>query len=1152
MIYSSSLAPLLWPVKATAFGIENAVVKRQITRRTKEAARAIEKSEFNTVLQAYNAASMNEAYMRIAVKTVMEGDSEPMRYVAKPDGTYERMTEEQYERALDAVMDRTTEAFLNVKAAEGQFTAAVKNTAFGKWRERNIKDLMQEEITILHKLAIKQDEAMELARLGTAPLDDDLLSYMAEYAGIAANVRTKLDALRFDPVQATEMYRQMAGRSKRIGSGTSMGPDGNYYNNAFAGPLAQINAQLMSSDNTVKQQLSLDADRRLSPFYKRIIRNNQAIEYTNRTAGEWSAGLAQTIEEASSSWLVRSLVANNWNEDRVFEAMIGTPEGNNFLVRMAGLMGEASLEDVAKSADEVYTGAMGPDGKVALQYRENIRRFVDETQKAPRLPSGERLGGVVNADWARGFISDTASMVMRQMQSRKEFMDLLTARSREKSGDKSVVGAGTVTAERIKAIVDLMPEADRARLGYVQGAEIIQMGADNFLGMWAKMAGRMFDFLGRIPEDYVTRGGFYSMQYKAARNQLIEAYLRRTGQEDVLIKGKKARSASNRTQGGTLQHKEFEMPERERARIEVMAHRQALKDTREWMYTIERRTNLGKYGEWIYPFISATQNSATVVGKLLYKEPWVAPMIVDIWRMPSRLGVEDEEGNVLIPIPFEFVRKALQDNPNIPFVGGVLDSADVLRIPKDGLNVWMPETGFGVAPRPTPWVQVGASELMKANILPMETPQILRDMYGEKQGDEFWTVFKDYLFGEEQGISSAPLSADKLTPAYIQKLIYSKQELSAQYGYQYAAHYNTQMMRFQAGERDTRPTEDELAKRTTNSLLFGVLGNQGIPTPLTPYPILTRPMVDTPLTLIQEVNMMLQNADPLNANMNLSMMFGDWAIPAANTKVTRNVGGGNPTPETVSDINTLSPLIRSVVNDLGPDDLGVLGILINNRRAPEAFEQSAYNWQKAGTIPGTNRQWREIQSPEQAVAERQRIAGWTFWNNFIAKLDAQMFSAGLTSYELKAAAPYKAAKDRALENMFSNPDYAGWTVDYQDRGGSKTLSAVRVMEAAVQDDSFRDLMFSSGKERLFGIMSEYVQTRRLLLTVLEQSGHSIDHDSNIMLKIGWDALRLKWRNSDERWAEIDSLYLSGDDNPQSPGNLGLVELAEQQFGGAAQ
>jgi hypothetical protein len=293
----------------------------------------------------------------------------------------------------------------------------------------------------------------------------------------------------------------------------------------------------------------------------------------------------------------------------------------------------------------------------------------------------------------------------------------------------------------------------------------------------------------------------------------------------------------------------------------------------------------------------------------------------------------------------------------------------------------------------------------------------------------------------------------------------------------------------------------------------------------------------------------LQAADPLSANMNMDRMFGDWALEASLSKVTQNVGGANPTPETITDINTLTPLIRNIAPDLGETNLSVLGILINNRRSAVDYEQSAYNLEKAGIIPGTNREWREVQSPEAANAERQRITGWTAYRKSIDQLDAQMYSAGFTSYQLKGAYAFKQAKDRLIDNMLANPDYAGWIVDFQDRGGSKTQSAIRVLETATKDDAFRNLLVKSNKERLLSIMDEYVNMRRLLISVLDSSGHSIEHDSNIKWKVGWDAMRLKWRNEDERWSEIDSLYLSGDSKPQAPGNLYLQELATEEMQG---
>lgn len=1148
MAYSASLAPMLWPIKATAFGTRNIIVNRAVQQRLKQAAKKIDQSEYGKYVREFNEASVDEYYWKGALQIIEEADAEPMMVVVGRDRTTRRMTVREYERELQKATDRTTVAEAALKENEQLFTEAVKGTAFGKWRDKNIQDLKQElKQSEEWRKSLEEQQRDLLANGFNNPIDDATLRQYAELMAAESKYQMDLDALLYEPSKATAMYRGQAGRQKRIGSGKSMGPNGTYYDDAFTGPYDQINRALMSADNTITQQLSLRADIWNSLFYKTMVRENTAVEFGPGTRTQWVKGMSEAIEEASSSWLVQSLVANGWDEAKVLAEMTSTTKGRIFLTRVLSLFGDVNLEKVAKTVDDPEEVAAK---SAYLMGKKGEKTALKPFAKQERTATGETEILVTDIDQARVFINEVANQVKSQMQGRQEFMTLLERRTRDKSSTKPRTQAVSLTEKDVEDALNLIPADQQQALGKIQGATIVRLGGEGFLNMWATLTSKVFKYLGQIPEDAITRGGFYNMQFKAARNSLIEAYLIRTGQEGAL-KGRRAKGASNREQGVTLSHDEFTIPQNELNRIMYQAHRQALKDTREWMYTIERRTNLGKYGEWIFPFISATQNSATVAGKLLFKEPWIAPMIVDIWRMPSRLGIEDEEGNILIPVPFEWVRKTLQDNPDIPIIGGVLDSADNLRIPKDGINVWMPETGFGVAPRPTPWVQVSASELMKANMFPVETPAILRSMFGESGGDEFYKTFKDWVFGEEQGASSVTLSADKLTPAYFQKLWYSKDELSAQYGYQFAMHWNTQMMRSRGGERDTPPTEEEIHKRTTNSLWFAAAGNYGIPTPLTPYPIITRPMVDSPVTLLQDYYQNLQQTDPLMANMQFDRMFGEGMLDIAMTKVTKNVGGANPTPETISDINTLSPLIRSIVPNLGENDLGVLGILVNNRRAPSAYEQSAYNWQRATKIPGTNQEWREVQSPEEATAERQRITGWTVYNQAIDQLEAMMKSAGVTSYESNAGRPYKEAKNRLQENMFGNPDYAGWMIDFQDRGGSKTLSAVRLLEAAVQDDTFRNLMVGSGKERLFGIMQEYVTDRRLLLTALEQSGHSIEHDSNIMLKLAWDSLRLKWRNEDERWAEIDSLYLSGDDNPQSPGNLGLMQEAEAAMLGVA-
>jgi len=412
---------------------------------------------------------------------------------------------------------------------------------------------------------------------------------------------------------------------------------------------------------------------------------------------------------------------------------------------------------------------------------------------------------------------------------------------------------------------------------------------------------------------------------------------------------------------------------------------------------------------------------------------------------------------------------------------------------------------------------------------------------GDETGDEVYQMLKDYVFGEEQGMSAAPLSGDKLLPAWTQKIIQSRQELSRQYGYQYQLHYHTQMARWRGGERDEAPTEDEIAKRTTNSFWFQFLGNMGVPTPLTPYPILTRPIVETPVQVMQDAYMMMREADPLNANVNFDRQFGDWALEMANTKITRNVGGANPTPETISDIRTFDSLIRKAAPIVG-DDLGVLGIITNNRTSQTSYETSAYRWQTSEKIPGTNREWREVQSPEMSIAERQRITGWTVYRQFMDQLDAKLQNAGFSSYEVAGARELKQARERFIANMMNNPEYAGWLVDYQDRGGQRAQSAVRVLELAIADDTFAKELISSGNEQLYGIMREYVYYRRGIINALERTGKSIEHQDNIALKVAWSNMGQGWKNRNVRWAEIADLCLSADDNPVNPGSF-ISEVA---------
>ena len=1153
MAYNASLAPMLWPVRATVNGTRNKLMAGRVPKRAAKAQARVDDSTYGRLVREHNEAASELGVLERHFEFRAEGAKESVIHVMRrqPDGSYQPQTytQREFERAYTRQQKAVDEAEAAMRANVEEFDNAVKGTEFGTWREKEIKALEDaraaklNEIDGLTELLSMPDANGRLMQLAENPA---LVRQLGELTDMGRVIDMKLERLKYWPQDAIAEYQQIAGRQKRIGSGTSIGPDGNFYNDAFTGPYEQINRALMSSDNTIKQQLSLSYNVWDSLFRRMMVKSNEAIRYSPATRDAWAQGMVSTIDDLASSAIVRRLINNGMDIDDTVKWLRFDPEGQDFYRKISLMFGD-SADNPASIAR-----AMGdPDVYITVStatgvQRKRLKAFGEEIE----TPSGAKMT-VYDSEATLAYVNDVANKIQTTMQQQEAFMALLRRRVSEiDRAPEQITGAvpGTrvsgIDAETVKAAIDSLPPNVQNSLTYVLGDEMIQMGTKGFMDLWATGVNKVFRVLGQIPEDAVARGPFYNDRFKATRNVLIEQYWANQGIKAAdLKKRKKAKTKEGREQGNTIAHDEFTIPADELSQITVTAHRQALKDVREWMYTIERRTNLGKYGEWIFPFVSAAQNSTIAFGKLLYKEPWLAPLIADMWRMPTRLGIEDENGNLLMPMPPDMVRKFLQDNPDIPVIGGVLDAAAKIRMPKMGINVIAPETGYGVIPRPTPWVQVGASELMKANAFPIETPQLLRNALGNEAADELYGTVKDYVFGEGSGVSSMFGSIDKLIPAYVKRGLESRQELSRQYGQQYMLHYHTEMARWRGGERDAAPTEEEIRKRTSNTFWFMLLGNIGVPTPLTPYPILTRPQIDNPVTAMQEMYRQYQQADPLNASYNFRNQFGDWALEMANSKITVNVGGAEPRPEVISDIKTFDSLIRKAAPLVG-DDLSVLGILTNNRLSQVDYETSAYRWQSSQRIPGTNRTWREVQSPEMSTAERQRITGWTVYRQAMDQLDAKLENAGLTSYESAGAAELKAAKTRLVANMMQNPDYAGWVVDFQDRGGARAQAAVRTMELAIADETFRNELIKSGNEQVYGIMSEYVYYRRGIINLLQRSGTSINNPDNIQLKIAWDTMRQRWKNRSVRWAEIHDLYLSSDDNPVSPGSfIGEVAMA---------
>lgn len=671
-------------------------------------------------------------------------------------------------------------------------------------------------------------------------------------------------------------------------------------------------------------------------------------------------------------------------------------------------------------------------------------------------------------------------------QQTRQGLEFITA------GNKDVwkiVGNRPPSPEELK---NLMSGMDN--LAPVVGYKDEITGYNKFLDMYRKVTQRAFREIGTKPEDAFVRGPFYAKRYQVTRDAMLA---RLKAQYD----------------------KAEDIPIEYVLNVEKNAHRRALKDTKDWLYTIDRRTNLGKYGEIVFPFVSATQNSLTTVGRLTRRDPALPGIMLALWNAPSKVGWEDQEGRLIIPLPTDLIPDGIEDAFGIKGMKNI-------TINKGSLNVIFPETGFAFVPRPAPLVQVAASELMKNGLFGqfgVEAPPLLTAMLGAQDADKLWGSFKDYLYGEENGLSAEFLSFDKILPPIANKMFqYMKQDGSSQYSYQYGIQARTQDLLWRAGERDDYPTAEEIINRTNGNFILRMLGNAFAFTP---------PAYQSPVEPLMELQRKYDEVYGLEGPLKFSEKFGSEMLILSQTETTENVGGALSNPGTLRNIRKYDGLLRELAPIVG-EDLDVMGIFVNEDMAVSGYDANAYRWMTQAKIPGTSRNWRELNSGAEGMAEAQRQAGWVEYIKFKGQLDAILQQRGLSSYRVKGAEDLNTYRKEFVDNMMQNPNYGGWAVDFQSMGSSKTYSAVNAIQKALSNEDF---MKDKQNSRTWQIAAMYMDTRNRLMDMVEASGVTLENDLNSGLKAEWDAYRQNLINSDIGWANIANRYLNGDDNPKTIG-----------------
>ena len=572
-----------------------------------------------------------------------------------------------------------------------------------------------------------------------------------------------------------------------------------------------------------------------------------------------------------------------------------------------------------------------------------------------------------------------------------------------------------------------------------------------------------FGIIGVLPEDAFVRMPFYGREYK------------RVFEDRVRLARQAAESEGRRLVSGA-----------ELGRIVTASHKDALRATKRYLYTIERRTWLGDNFEKIMPFISAGQNAVQAVGRLTTRDPSSAALLAFLWSRPYLSGdIVDENNEVALPWMKHLLPKFMQKN--FSEVGINLGS----------LNLLFPETGYGLVHRPGPVVTVPASEMMKRGLLLTPyAPQIMQNIIGDEASDEVWAQFKKYLFGERGGPFDNSVRA--LFPAGMQKAADLLFEGKA-YSYALDTIIRQEIAAVQSGEREMPEGGidelwEEAAQQTNGYILVRMAFNYLSPTSPSFHPTID-PLVDE--------YRHYQKTYGKDADRYFNEAYGPALQYIGSKAGSRSIAGVDITDNAIRRAVKYSGLTEYIADDLVGEP-NILGAIINDPdpKSEYVYSPSALRWQEAQKIPGLSDTYRDLQSPREALNASSVSAGWTEYLRFIDKINVVAAQAGLSSYskspELMAAVKEK----KAL--MMSDPLYTGWGDAFRETGSSRLAKTLRIMEK-ITGNNVHAIQFQSDpeNEQLVNGMQEYLSQRKYMAELVRQTGLGIRAEDNAALFDAW-------------------------------------------------
>ncbi len=544
------------------------------------------------------------------------------------------------------------------------------------------------------------------------------------------------------------------------------------------------------------------------------------------------------------------------------------------------------------------------------------------------------------------------------------------------AGEKVIVTDKKALAEEVSRYIRM--DGGLKRFGFARSvAEApasFSRSVRGFNGKLGQMIEEIYDNLGSLPADVLSRNPYFRAKYDAEVMRRVAPFMDEAGNV-------------------TLSQAQLQ-------RIEVQARKKSLEKTRDLLYDLAEETRISEMVTNIMPFYNAWQEvigrwssmafeNPQYVGKLmnLYTKPWDAEGLgieeIPAYDQRALAEFEKEKGEIATPEEMEQfetgssylvwrLNEKLENVPEIltPGILGAAARSNPIRFSKDGLASMLQSTtpGFG------PMVTVPLREAILKDPSLDETFKFMFP-FGHPEGSGITRIIEGFLPAYQRNLINVATE----TPTKERQVQYFAQQIYVE--------------RKLSGEPiDLTDTEevnawiDEANQRTKNFFLFRVFTGMAVPTSTT---------ISSPYqSYIEEARRLQVKHGTSEGNIIFLEKYGDEFF-ALTARMTRLNDGVFASATSEATYEKLKPLVQAY-----PEIGGWLTESLGGSTTEElAFSQTAYRKQQSEQVsPADPTPRRERKTPFETVADPQIEQGWKAYallNDAVREVQDERRGAGL-------------------------------------------------------------------------------------------------------------------------------------------------------------